>query len=844
MFSKADENYLKRLLGRNEVVLFLGSGFSRDCINKSSENFPTGWLLGEKIWKFLNMTGNYDGTSLPEMYQAFLNSGKKRNDKTDFLQNNLLASSVPDIYDNISEPFWYKIYTLNIDDVLDHVYRRSSKQTQILKYPVDEFKERDQSLEKTQIVYLHGKLPSLPEDVIFSTKQYARAGLVHQPLYSQFIYDYATTATIFVGTDLNEDLFESYIEARQGKAGYGELRPKSFLITPSLSPIKKENFKSQYNVHHISGTTEDFLKWLQIIKADLPKKNEILRTTFPNLLNIYDFAKLTDISSSVISSFALGFERVPREFIVKSERSAYLLGANPTWNDLYKDFDIPRDVTNITFDNILKVLQSNDEWEKQKIFTFLGSAGAGKTTILKRLGLRLTQSGYTVFLCNTDFLPRTNLIFEVLKAIDERVVIVFDNAKNLVKDIPIMVAEFAKLKNPPVIILGLRKNFRHKLEYYLDPDIIDNIDIDIPDLSDQEITDLIGKLDDNNYLGVLKGLKPDQRFREFKFRAQKQILIAMKEATNGKSFNEIIKDEFDELEPYEAKMLCVCISLNTEQGFSNSVQDFVGFSKVPQNEALNLLNYNLNGILIWDSNRKNFMIRHRILADYIIKHCSDLVILKEAYIRVLNVLAPEFKRLNGTIRKFNLFKSLINHQIIYQRFRENITMAREVYDSVAVSLNDEPNYWLQYGSLEMTADGGSLALAENYISQAESLAPDKTIILSSKCVLYYKLSVRSSDYAKAYDYKLMADKLCDDIIAGGDKKDPYIYHIQCRGMFNFIQKWAVSNEEKLVKIKELRNKIRYAVTMHPRDRDLEKASNLIQRAYLRLGAGLDMTDDD
>ena len=90
----------------------------------------------------------------------------------------------------------------------------------------------------------------------------------------------------------------------------------------------------------------------------------------------------------------------------------------------------------------------------------------------------------------------------------------------------------------------------------------------------------------------------------------------------------------------------------------------------------------------------------------------------------------------------------------------------------------------------------------------------------------------------------MADKLSDDIIAGGDKKDPYIYHIQARGMFNFIQKWAVSNEDKLIKIKELRNKIRYAVIMNPRDRDLEKASNLIQRAYLRLGAGLDITDDD
>ena len=72
MFKKDDEKYLKRLIARNEVILFLGSGFSLNATNKLGEKFPTGKILAEKIWSFLGYTGDYDGTSLPELYQVLI----------------------------------------------------------------------------------------------------------------------------------------------------------------------------------------------------------------------------------------------------------------------------------------------------------------------------------------------------------------------------------------------------------------------------------------------------------------------------------------------------------------------------------------------------------------------------------------------------------------------------------------------------------------------------------------------------------------------------------------------------------------------------------------------------
>ena len=139
MFEGNDEKYLTRLIGRNEVILFLGSGFSRDAKNLNKENFPTGYQLGEKIWDFIGYQGSYDKSLLPEMYQSFLLSSRKKQEKIDFLNSNLLSGEIPDIYNSISIPYWYKIYSLNIDDIVSKVYKRNGKIIKEAIYPKDEY---------------------------------------------------------------------------------------------------------------------------------------------------------------------------------------------------------------------------------------------------------------------------------------------------------------------------------------------------------------------------------------------------------------------------------------------------------------------------------------------------------------------------------------------------------------------------------------------------------------------------------------------------------------------------------------------------------------------------------
>lgn len=172
---------------------------------------------------------------------------------------------------------------------------------------------------------------------------------------------------------------------------------------------------------------------------------------------------------------------------------------------------------------------------------------------------------------------------------------------------------------------------------------------------------------------------------------------------------------------------------------------------------------------------------------------------------------------------------------LFHRFRNNIEYAREVYDSLIDYFDDNAHFWLQYGSLELEGQGGNLILAENYITQAESLSRHSSYIQNAKCLLYFKMSVAEEVYSRALEYKNKADELSCQLIESIGREDPHTYHIHCLGSYEFINKWIKDSDEKKQKLKELKTTIEFASSIHPKDRKLQQVLGLIVRAYLRMG---------
>ncbi|MDZ4810523.1 MAG: SIR2 family protein, partial [Bacteroidota bacterium] len=463
---------------------------------------------------------------------------------------------------------------------------KSSQKYKILKFPRDEYQEVDKSLETIQFVYLNGKLPCEPNELIFSRKQYATNSNSLQPLYHQFVNDYATTTTIFLGTAIDEPIFEQYIAARETRnSNITEHRPQSFLIDPFISPARESLLKTLYNIECIKATTLEFSNWLYENSDYFLDREETLKITFPALADLYTQSSERTINEygRYFNEFSSGFKKVNLFGVPKSKSKNFLLGTSPSWNDIYNNLDASRKITTQIFDAVeYSILNEPDAI---KLFTLLGSAGCGKSTILKRLSLQLSQNGRTVFFSYSEYIPDYESIVQTINSLKQSVVLVFDNADLMLLQLPKLIEELHKCNFPPKIIISTRTNVFDRLTSKLES-IVSLVEFKTPNLDRDEIIEVINKLSENNLLGNLKGLSELMRIKEFENRSKKQILVAMREATKGESFDNIIKSEYGDIVPSEARFLTACIALTTEAGFTVTKQDFVGFSDVTPAETL------------------------------------------------------------------------------------------------------------------------------------------------------------------------------------------------------------------------------------------------------------------
>lgn len=346
MFDEHDKDLLIRSLTTNQAVLFLGSGFSSGAKNRRGLSMPVGHKLSEDLWKFLAYKGEYDSTDLPTLFEAALRSPKGHTELQTLLEDQLLCSSIPSWYETIKKIFWYRIYTTNIDDLVETIYKNGSGEPKLDRVvaPHEDFRERDQFLRSIQYVKLNGSLPSSPKQITFSTRQYARRSGEHDTWYDHFVRDYSTHVTILIGTNLNEPLFWQYIEVRDRKIpGAVEHRRRSFLICPVISPAKREML-SALNIVGVEANAEQFLTWIESTINHFPGRRQVLEVASPSLAAVFDASSetLPPEKYKRLERFYECFEPVRLPIPVASHRKLYLLGASPGWQDLAHEFDAPR----------------------------------------------------------------------------------------------------------------------------------------------------------------------------------------------------------------------------------------------------------------------------------------------------------------------------------------------------------------------------------------------------------------------------------------------------------------------------------------------------------------------
>jgi hypothetical protein len=821
---------LARALRSNTLALFLGAGFSTGATNQLDEPIPTGETLCRKLWSFLRFTQEYDGTSLQDLFELCLSRDKKQ---LAFLLRDLFTSKdLAKWYQLLPKIYWYRIYTTNIDDVVEKIYAFGKVGTalEVVNGQSADYKDRDQFLETIQLVKLNGVDLSNPDGLTFSFLQYARRASENPTWYDHFVRDYSTHPVVFLGSKLDEPLFWQALEARGKRFGGKERRSKAFVVSPSFSTVVRQKFHA-LGLIPIEGTAQEFLEAIAL-PENLLTREQIISQSHPEVA--HQLAATGEVSHAQrvhIQEFLSGFHIVRQPERMPRVEKEFLLGAGPDWADIYSNLDAHRDCE----DTLLSVIQERLSDPGPSGVLVSGWAGSGKSTVMKRVALQLASAGTQVLFADPFYTVASHHIAPALATFREPLAVFVDDARTLLPTLGALI-DAARLGSRRIVIIAGERGNRgarvmQRLAALPNPE-----EFEMPNLSDRDIDALIDKLSEFNLLGQLAGKTRNQQRYEFSIRAEKQILVAMREATQGDSFDHIIESELESIESNEAKIAYLAICLATTFGNHLTIDQFLSLIDVFPNEALDLLDTQLKGIVLRrEPHRRAVQARHRIIAEALLDTLAPRLLVKEAYIRLLQTLAHDldFTQPNRS-KVFRLYRDVINHRLIQQRFRAEIASARSVFQSLEGYLKHDYHFLLQYASLELEYD--ELATAENYLAQAEELAPrTDDFIQTTKAMLFYKQAAASQ---KLHEATVMRDEARKILLSQIEERpdDPYPAHVLCAQELEWIEQWPSRFEERLGLMSSLRDEAVRLLKRYPYSRKLEAMKKRIEERYLEMAA--------
>ena len=259
----------------------------------------------------------------------------------------------------------------------------------------------------------------------------------------------------------------------------------------------------------------------------------------------------------------------------------------------------------------------------------------------------------------------------------------------------------------------------------------------IPKLRDRDIERLISALDDNNMLGHLKGRPLSAQIAEFrdKNKANRELVVAMHEATTGLRFRERVITELDQLEQ-PAKAIYAVTAVASSRRFNLTKDEIILAISDTSNEAINEIKRLLTRrLLIHPNNNEHlYTCRHRVISDFVHSAIHTQGMMYPILSGILRMAASKSPPHSARSSRHNrMITKFINHDFIYRMLE--VDQAKTLYADLEDLLDFSHHFWLHRGSLEV--EYGSLEYAENYLAQALGLADSDPLVRNEWAYLLF-----------------------------------------------------------------------------------------------------------
>jgi hypothetical protein len=522
--------HLQSQFERARPILFTGAGFSAGARNTCGESVPSAGALRTMLWE-LNFPGMpiEDGSSLQNLYEFALR--RNRTKLSELLVRHLTVDpeTVPDWYRKMLSMPWQRCYTLNIDNLEAAANSRFNLPRRAVSISATD--RRGPALgvsnlaSEFEFVHLNGMVQDIPDNVTFSTTQYAERLARPEPWYLRFASDLLTSPVVFIGTSLDEAPLWQHLTLRLSHGGQElrELRHRSYLVVPKIDRARAA-LLAEFNVEHISMEGEEFL-------------TSVLEPMVPEARKGFEYLSF----AAQVSGEDTFLREVSELANNPSAQNEFLLGNEPIWADIQANRAISRDCDEALWDSVSSAMKRE---QVRGLMVITGTAGSGKSASLMRVCLRLAADGIHVGWVDRQSNLPPRQIRAAMRSDNAPQVLAIDDADMYGSETAAWVKDvvFGGAK-PPLVLAAVRSG---KVDRIFSPEILKDVpkqEIVMPHLADRDIGSLIDLLQTEKRLGILTGKPRREQEHAFQEVAGRQLLVAMITATSGKQFEEKAVEE-------------------------------------------------------------------------------------------------------------------------------------------------------------------------------------------------------------------------------------------------------------------------------------------------------------
>lgn len=761
--------YLLEQVRDGNVVLLLGAGASMGAADSNGNPPPMGQKLAEMLAaKFL---GGENKDQPLQVVAELAISESSQPIVQDYIRV-IFEDIWPSEFHKLLTTFkWKGLATTNFDIVIERAYEdRKKDRTQDLVPFIkdgDRVEDKLRSLRSLMLLKLHGCITNTSDDnvpLILSIDQYITHRRGRERLFStlkEWAYEHPI---VFVGHSLQDpDIRQMLLEL-----GHEEKRQRFYIVAPKFTDVEKRHWEGK-RISPLEGSFNDFL-----VALDDGIRSVFRGVVIPLPEPELAISRRFIVSKPDISPRCRDFLTNDVEYVKEAAPTTvvtpaiFYRGFHGEWSSIDQGLDVHRDLA----DTILTDAILSEETNGFQLYLLKGHAGSGKSVLIRRIAWEAAKSFDKLCLFMK---PHGRLSFEGLRELyqltKEHIFLFVDNAAEHSSELLETISKAKQAKLPLTIIVAERNNEWNMSCESLNSHISEEYEIEY--LTRKEISGLLILLERNHVLCALEHASPEERMKAFEYRAGRQLLVALHEATLGKPFEDIIVDEYKEIMPDLAKRMYLGICILNRLDVPVRAGVIARVYSIPFSEFRDKFFRPLEKVVFcaYDDRTRDYVYRarHPHIADIVFQRTLSTQEQRlDAYIPLLKALNIDYDSDRTAYRRLIRARSLLELFPDHQK-------VQNIYKICGDIAGDDPYLYQQMSIYEMRRADGNLDDASDYLKYARDLAPrDRSILHSSAELLLRKSELaRSSLESQAYirEAQNLAGKL-----TGPDATDSYGYH--------------------------------------------------------------------